>query len=332
MTNKLVYDVEPATPTMISSLDRHCRFREKDGSSDIDLERVHLNRTIIGSESGVSASLSAFYEAGVSKPATQSESPYLRIVVSASPAYFRPHDPEASGTWDDDRLEAWLDATMKQLKKQHGDDLVHVELHLDEVTPHIHAVVAPTYQKKKRKPGRKKRNETDDEFQLRKLMAETSKQRTVGRSSHAMLSKANSFQVLRENMFQAVAHLGIEYGDALTSDDPAPKTTRQFVKEQAAKQRLEDQRLKTEALALQIKARNLEEIEADLDRREDQISAAEKSVLVLAGMIQKCGSMICLVLGIKAKPDLIEMIEDIEQQTEEIKLKNEDEISASNNW
>lgn len=107
MAHKLVYNIEPASPSMIASLDRHCLKRVPDGASNIAPERSHLNEILQGDERGLMQSLKNLYADGVKKPAAQSESPYLRIVVSVSPGYFRPDDPDAVGTWDEDRLDAW---------------------------------------------------------------------------------------------------------------------------------------------------------------------------------------------------------------------------------
>lgn len=280
MKNALVYNIEPASPSMIRSLDRHCADRTPDGASAIDPDRSHLNRLLVGNREGVLASLEDLYSSGVKRPAKQSESPYLRIVVSASPGYFRPDNPDAAGVWDEARLEAWLDATMKQLRAEHGADLVYVELHLDEDTPHVHAVVAPTYQKKPRVPGRKKRNETDAEFEARKEAARNALGvRTVGRASHSELSKKGSFQRLRERMAVAVEHLGIEYGEDRSIDAPPGKTTRQWVKEQADNLRKERERITKEQAALV--ARN-----KDLRKREERVSDVLSSIEALSKEIQ----------------------------------------------
>lgn len=255
---KLVYNIQPASPSMITALGRHCLTRVVDGASNIDPARSHLNRVLVGkpivrTESHVEGGrqvvtggllesledfyagyMGIFYGGPIKKPSAQAETPYLRIVVSASPEYFRPDDPEAIGTWDDDRLEKWVEATMNQLREEHGADLVYVELHLDEDTPHVHAVVAPTYRKKKRVPGKQKRNETEDQFEARKAVARADKGvRTVGRASHKTLSKQGSFHKLRQRMAIALDHLGIEYGRDRAVNAPAGMTTRQWVKEQA---------------------------------------------------------------------------------------------------
>jgi len=245
MAHKLVYNIEPASPSMIASLDRHCLKRVPDGASNIVPERSHLNEILQGDERGLMQSLKSLYADGVKKPAAQSESPYLRIVVSVSPGYFRPDDPDAVGTWDEDRLDAWKKAAMNQLQAEHGDDLVFAELHLDEDTPHIHAVVAPTYLKKARKPGKQKRGETPEQFEERKAAALTSQGvRTVGRASHPTLAKPGSFQKLRQHMTLALDHLGIEYGEDRAIDAPAGQSTREWVIQQAADLRKREEKLK----------------------------------------------------------------------------------------
>jgi len=65
---KLVYNIEPASPSMISSLDRHCLTRVPDGSSNIVPARSKLNRILEGDERGLMQSLRNLYDRGVQKP------------------------------------------------------------------------------------------------------------------------------------------------------------------------------------------------------------------------------------------------------------------------
>lgn len=272
----LVYNIEPASPSMISSLDRHGLVREPDGSSNIVKARSHLNQILEGHADGLTASLKTLYANGVKKPAAQSEKPYLRIVLSASPEYFRPYDPETVGTWDEDRLAKWIEATMGQLREEHGVDLIFAELHLDEDTPHIHAVVAPTYLKKARVPGKPKRGETPEQFEDRKAVARASEGiRTVGRASHESLSKLGSFQRLRERMTVAVDHLGIEYGEDRAVDAPKGKSTREWVVQQAAELRAEKQSLQQEREQLKRERRAV-----DQDRTDNITEAMERNSII----------------------------------------------------
>ncbi len=341
MSDLLVYNIEAATPSMLRSLDRHCCDREPDGASAIDQSRSHLNRILAGSEEGVLASLDQFYQGGVQRPTKQAESPYLRIVVSVSASYFRPDDPTAAGTWDQERLDAWLEATMSQLRSEHGDDLVYAELHLDEDTPHIHAVVAPTYSKKPRKPGRRKRNETEEEFEARKAAALAAEGvRAVGRASHPVLSKKGSYDGLRRRMAAAVAGLGIEYGQERQVDAPAGKSTREWVKEQAAavaakeaqieadraaaradreaaaaERRIQDGRKsgidKMERVAL-LRYEANEATRRELDKREKVVAVREAGLRDIATRFKRLAGGLLRKLGLRERADFDEALGAIE--------------------
>ena len=269
---------------MISSLDRHCLTRTPDGSSNIVTARSHLNRILEGDERGLMQSLKNLYARGVQKPTEQAEKPYLRIVLSASPEYFRPAGPEAVGTWDEDRLAAWIEATVSQLREEHGGDLIFAELHLDENTPHIHAVVAPTYLKKARVPGKQKRGETPEQFEARKQLARASEGiRTVGRASHPTLSKQGSFQRLRERMTVAVDHLGIEYGEDRVITAPDGMSTREWVIKQAA--RLRDEKRQLERERMQFRAEK-EKAAADLAKTMDWVERGVQNLRVSIDRVQ----------------------------------------------
>jgi Plasmid recombination enzyme/Protein of unknown function (DUF3991)/Toprim-like len=71
------------------------------------------------------------------------------IFLSASPEYFRPHDPSSAGEWDDSLMWNFADASKKWLQDNFGDKCVRAELHLDESTPHIHAYIVPLNDKTK---------------------------------------------------------------------------------------------------------------------------------------------------------------------------------------
>ncbi|BAZ36687.1 hypothetical protein NIES4101_26070 (plasmid) [Calothrix sp. NIES-4101] len=71
------------------------------------------------------------------------------IFLSASPEYFRPHDPSEAGKWDDSLMWNFANASKKWLQDNFGDKCVRAELHLDESTPHIHAYIVPLNDKTK---------------------------------------------------------------------------------------------------------------------------------------------------------------------------------------
>ncbi|AFZ04645.1 MobV family relaxase [Calothrix sp. PCC 6303] len=71
------------------------------------------------------------------------------IFLSASPEYFRPHNPSHAGEWNDSLMWNFANASKKWLQDNFGDKCVRAELHLDESTPHIHAYIVPLNDKTK---------------------------------------------------------------------------------------------------------------------------------------------------------------------------------------
>ena len=67
----------------------------------------------------------------------------VEMLLTASPEYFRPHEPDKAGFYEAEKLEDWQQAVRKWLDNEYGDRIVRAELHLDESTPHIHAYLVP---------------------------------------------------------------------------------------------------------------------------------------------------------------------------------------------
>ncbi|MGB6038094.1 MAG: plasmid recombination protein, partial [Cryomorphaceae bacterium] len=149
--------------------------------------------------------------------------------------------------WDQAKLDEWIETTMTWLRKEYGDDLTHVSLHLDETTPHLHVLIVPTYERKNRKPSRRKKSgETIEEFQERLTDWENNPEitRTAGRSSSEYWSKVHCRTDARRSYHAAVEHLGLGYGrDFVAERSPSPtnKVTGTWVREEAA--RLADERI-----------------------------------------------------------------------------------------
>jgi len=215
MSSLAVFDIEHGTASSVRSLEDHSVNRTEDGWSAIDTSRSHLNRTLVGAN-GPSASLKAWYErTEARRPTAQAETPYYQLVLSASPEHLA--DPK--------KLLKWEEAAIQFLKDELADDLVWAAIHLDETTAHIHALAAPTYERMKRKPGLKKRGETDEEFEARKLSAAAAPGvRTVSRTKHKWAGRG-SYDALRERYCAAT---GLDYGQRGMIEDP--KTTREWIK------------------------------------------------------------------------------------------------------
>lgn len=73
----------------------------------------------------------------------------VEILLTASPEYFRPDEQGRAGKWDVAQLIDWKQANHQWLSEEFGDRVVRAELHLDEVTPHIHAYLVPLDEKGK---------------------------------------------------------------------------------------------------------------------------------------------------------------------------------------
>lgn len=73
----------------------------------------------------------------------------VEMLLSASAEYFRPNAPHQGGIYGKNRLDNFVDAVVKWLDDSWGDRIVKAELHLDEMTPHIHAYLVPLDQRGK---------------------------------------------------------------------------------------------------------------------------------------------------------------------------------------
>lgn len=214
----------------------HEAKREPDGSSAIDPARSHLNEILHGPTTQTEA-VEEMKRAGVKPPTSQAESPFVQMVLSASPEFFR-DDPDDAGTWNEGTLQEWKDRTMKWLRSEYGADLAHVSLHLDEDTPHMHVLVVPTYEKKPRRPGRRRKSESEEDFEERKRQAENAAPvRTMSRSSSPYWKQAWCRRDARLSYHKAMEPLGLSYGtDHVGTGDASPdrKETGAWVREQAA--------------------------------------------------------------------------------------------------
>ncbi len=105
----------------------------------------------------------------------------VEILLTASPSYFRPLDPTAAGYYQEQRLADWLEGTHQWLNEQYSDRIVRAELHLDEVTPHIHAYFVPL----------------DENGQLR---------------CNHFFDGRQKMRDFQESYFASVQHLGLERG------------------------------------------------------------------------------------------------------------------------
>ena len=67
----------------------------------------------------------------------------VEMLLSASASYFRPQAPHEAGIYNKQRLDNFVEATVNWLQSSWGERIVRAELHLDEITPHVHAYLVP---------------------------------------------------------------------------------------------------------------------------------------------------------------------------------------------
>lgn len=124
------------------------------------------------------------------------------FILSASPEYFRPGRPEAAGEYDQDRLDAWLQAATEWAKKEFGQHLLAIDLHCDEATPHLHICAAPLVEKTKA---------------LRRTRAEIAegaapRTATVWAFSNCELNHRETMRQRQTSAARALEHLGLHRG------------------------------------------------------------------------------------------------------------------------
>lgn len=184
-----VLDIERIGWAALRAHAQHER-REIGDCSHAAPDRRHLNRWL-GRDACPQEAVRQYLGETGAKIDRRNERPFTRLLLSASPSYFRPGRVDQSGEYDPVRTQAWAKASVKWLRQEFGSDLVHVALHLDERTAHLHAVVVPTYRKKT------KRRETLQ----------------VSHHQHPAFSGHGSFEACHDRYAAAVKALGVSRGE-----------------------------------------------------------------------------------------------------------------------
>lgn len=265
---------------------RHQLERVPDGTSEIDPARSHRNRTLVGS-GHILEDIKA-YEKNVEirGHARDTAAPYLTMVISASPEFFRPAGgppgSEIDTPEDAARLEAWMKASTDWAKDTFGDDLVSVVYNGDETTPHLHLAVVPTYMRRETIKPRRLIGEEPDEHARRIAEWEVNGPRVRCRSwaSNPVVGKNGSADILRRAYADAMSPFGLHYALASYSpqdpDDPvSARAFRDIQKAEAVEARNRAEARAAEAEAEREAAtRAREEAEARAAAAEAELEAA----------------------------------------------------------
>lgn len=163
--------------------------------SHVDLAASEDNMVLHGSgdaKADVRTCLDKFEAA----PRADNETPFNRFVIQPGDG-FDWSDPAAIGKW--------LGDSKKWLQDEYGDGFVYAVVHVDEKTPHIHAVTVPLYQSKTKHREAWK----------------------VSHKQHPATKGKGSYERLRQRCADA---LGFEYGEPGNK----PRTEAQRLADEAA--------------------------------------------------------------------------------------------------
>lgn len=140
-----------------------CHIERKDANGkkyipvNADAHRTHLNRELVSFPAGVKNRTDAIQyridHAGLHRKIGKNQCKAIRIILTGT------HE-QMMKIQDSGRLDKWMDVNLKWLRETFGEDnLVSCVLHMDEKTPHLHAIVVPivtTERLRKKREGEKK--------------------------------------------------------------------------------------------------------------------------------------------------------------------------------
>lgn len=172
MGHKLVFNIERVGRKTLIAQKKH-DLREWGDLSHTNPKAKSLNFVLHGSGDCVQ-DVDTLMETKSVKVRKDNENPYTRIVISASPELFE----------DTKKSKEWINNSLGFLRETWGDGFVYAVLHMDETTPHIHAVVVP--------------------------IVETKRGLISSHHTHPATKGLNSFARLRKT---ASDRLGLEYGE-----------------------------------------------------------------------------------------------------------------------
>lgn len=87
------------------------------------------------------------------------------LMLTISPEYFR--DGNLENKVNEQKLEKYINGTMKFLRRRFGNRLLLACLHMDEMNPHISAYILPLIKKEIKQGGRPKKDEEDCKREIR---------------------------------------------------------------------------------------------------------------------------------------------------------------------
>lgn len=264
-----------------------------------DADRTPLNRHLVEGD----GCLGDLVEARIRQTGAtfRKDSPRcVETFMSASPDYFRPGRAGEAGTWDEERLTPWVEASMAYLRAEFGAaNIVRAILHLDESTPHISAFITPI-------------NETGGKSRL---------------NAKRWLGGSLRLATLQTDYAASVEHLGIQRGQERSRARHTPiKAYYAAMANQAPEvARLGSMREQAEALAAEI--RGQEDALAELRQRQ----AAAAPALELVRLEGEQRERVEATTKRKAETQVVEVIDPLRRSPKQVSLlrqaKKEQEAS-----
>lgn len=246
---KIVFDVKRQSFGDLAAQDRH-EQRKTGDVTHVVKSRAHLNeRSAYGDHLlEPSKAVEAYIKDKDARIDPRNITPCTSFVLSASHDWFKGDGPDG---FNEQRVNDWSAASVGWLQDTFGEDVVHVSLHMDEKTPHIHAKVVPITQR-------------------------TTKRGTVVRQvshhGHPAFRGRRSYARLLSSYAAAVEPLGLERGDEAPEGARADaRTARQWTADQARAVARDRAKVDQERSFVDHSAQIIEQQRLDLIRTREEL-------------------------------------------------------------
>lgn len=125
----------------------------------------------------------------------------VEMIISATPTFFRENSIDW-GVYDKKKVDLWKEKVIETLKDKYKENFIHADLHLDEATPHIHAIITPVEQTLRKKRRTKQQIASNEQAKTIKM--------NVFNAKH-MFNREALIQ-LQTDIAKPLKSLGIERG------------------------------------------------------------------------------------------------------------------------
>ena len=249
-------------------------IERKTTPKNADPIRTHLNRELVEFPDGVADRTEAISHrirtAGIKRKITPDQVRAIRIVLSGT------HE-DMVRVQDEGRLDEWCDDNLQWLHRTFGkENTVSAVLHMDEHTPHIHAMVVPIVTGERRKARRK---QTEDKRTYRK------KANAVRLCADDLLTR-EKLVAYHDSYAKAMAKYGLQRG--IRGSEARHTTTAQYyrdLKRQTGELEVGVRQLQTEH---QRAERQLDEVRKDIKSEKQEAAKTEAKTALVA----KVGSLL----------------------------------------